>query len=549
MEKQYPHYLQRLQDATRKFWDKPALNTIGGDSFTYAQMATSIARFHIVFEKAGFKKGDKIALCANNGAKWGFAYLAVNTYETVIVPILADFTPESVMGLVNHSDSIALFTNAARWAKMDPEKMPALKVVFDVDSWKVLFCRDPKIQETVDNLDKLFQEKYPKGFGPEDVVFPTDNWDDLSTINYTSGSTGDPKGVMLTYRNFSANVDFSQRHVPAGDKMVSMLPMAHMYGLVIEFLYPLCNGTSIYWLGKAPTPASLMKAFAEVKPYLLVTVPLVMEKIYKSKVKPTLEKPVIKFLTKIPGINNIIYKKVKDGLVQAFGGNVQEFIMGGAALNPEVERLFKRIKFPYLVGYGMTEACPLLAYEHWTKYVPGSCGKAVDVAEVRIDSDDPHHTVGEIQARGENITIGYYKNEEATANAFTEDGWLRTGDLGIMDADGNIFIRGRSKNMILGPSGQNIYPEELEAVVNNQPYVMESVVVERGGKLVALVYPDEQAIATALLDAEAKAEIPDNIRMGANRQLPNYSQLAKVELMDKPFEKTPKMSIRRFLYK
>ncbi len=547
--KVYPHYLQRLQDATRKFWDKRALNTIGGDSFTYSQMATDIARFHIIFEKAGFKKGDKIALCANNGAKWGFAYLAVNTYETVIVPILADFTPESVMGLVNHSDSIALFTNSARWAKMDPEKMPALKVVFDVDTWQVLFCRDPKIQETVDKLDKLFAEKYPGGFGPDDVVFPTDNWDDLSTINYTSGSTGDPKGVMLTYRNFSANVDFSQRHVPAGDKMVSMLPMAHMYGLVIEFLYPLCNGTSIYWMAKAPTPASLMKAFADVKPYLLITVPLVMEKIYKSKLKPTLDKPLIKFLTKIPGLNNVIYKKVKDGLVAAFGGNVEEFIMGGAALNPEVERLFKKIKFPYLVGYGMTEACPLLAYEHWTKYVPGSCGKAVDVAEVRIDSDDPHHVVGEIQARGENITIGYYKNSEATANAFTEDGWLRTGDLGIMDADGNIFIRGRSKNMILGPSGQNIYPEELEAVVNNQAYVMESVVVDRGGKLVALVFLDEQAIATALLDAEAKAEIPENIKLGANRQLPSYSQIAKVELMDKPFEKTPKMSIRRFLYK
>ena len=547
--KTYPHYLQRLQDATRKFWDKPALNTIGGDSFTYAQMATSIARFHIVFEKAGFKKGDKIALCANNGAKWGFAYLAVNTFETVIVPILADFTPESVMGLVNHSDSVALFTNATRWAKMDAAKMPALKVVFDVDTWKVLFCRDTRIQEAVDNLDNLFKEKYPKGFGPEDVVFPTDNWDDLSTINYTSGSTGDPKGVMLTYRNFSANVDFSQRHVPAGDKMVSMLPMAHMYGLVIEFLYPLCNGTSIYWMGKAPTPASLLKAFAEVKPYLLITVPLVMEKIYKSKVKPMLDKPLIKFLTKIPGLNNIIYKKVKDGLVQAFGGNVQEFIMGGAALNPEVERLFKRIKFPYLVGYGMTEACPLLAYEHWTKYVAGSCGKAVDVAEVRIDSDDPQHVVGEIQARGENITIGYYKNEEATANAFTEDGWLRTGDLGIMDADGNIFIRGRSKNMILGPSGQNIYPEEIEAVVNNQLYVMESVVVERGGKLVALVFLDEQAIASALLDHEAKDNIPENIRLSANRQLPGYSQIAKVELMDKPFEKTPKMSIRRFLYK
>ena len=545
----YPHYLERLQAATRKYWNKPALNTIGGDSFTYAQMATDIARFHIIFEKAGFKKGDKIALCANNGARWGFAYLAVNTYETVIVPILADFKPESVMGLVNHSESIALFTNAARWAQMNPEAMPQLKVVFDVDNWKVLLCRDEKIQQAVDHLDELFAEKYPKGFGPEDVVFPTDNWDDLSTINYTSGSTGDPKGVMLTYRNFSANVDFSQRNVPAGDKMVSMLPMAHMYGLVIEFLYPLCNGTSIYWMSKAPTPAALLKAFADVKPYLLITVPLVMEKIYKSKVKPTLEKPMIKFLLKIPGVNSLIYKKVKDGLVQAFGGNVQEFIMGGAALNPEVERLFKKIKFPYLVGYGMTEACPLLAYEHWTKYVPGSCGKPVDCAEVRIDSDDPQHVVGEIQAKGENITVGYYKNPEATANAFTEDGWLKTGDLGVMDADGNIFIRGRSKNMILGPSGQNIYPEELEAVVNNQTYVMESVVVERGGKLVALVFLDEQAVAKSLLDNEAKAEIPENIRLGANRQLPTYSQIAKVELMDKPFEKTPKMSIRRFLYK
>ena len=548
-EPKYPHYLASLQEAIRKYWDKPALNTIGGDSFTYAQMATDIARFHIIFEKAGFKKGDKIALCANNGARWGFAYLAVNTYETVIVPILADFKPESVMGLVNHSESIAVFTNAARWAKMDPEKMPQLKVVFDVDNWKVLLCRDEKIQEAVDHLDELFAAKYPNGFGPDDVKYPTDNWDDLSTINYTSGSTGDPKGVMLTYRNFSANVDYDQRYMPAGDKMVSMLPMAHMYGLVIEFIYPLCNGTSIYWMAKAPTPATLLKAFSEVKPYLLITVPLVMEKIYKSKLRPTLDKPIIKFLTKIPGINNIIYKKIRDGLYEAFGGKVQEFIMGGAALNPEVERLFKKIKFPYVVGYGMTEGCPLMAYTPWREYVPGSCGKAVDMCEIRIDSDDPQHVVGEIQARGDNITIGYYKNPEATANAFTDDGWLRTGDLGIMDAEGTIFIRGRSKNMILGPSGQNIYPEELEAVLNNQPYVLESVVVDRGGKLVALVFLDEQAIAKALLDNEAKAEIPENIRLGANRQLPVYSQIAKVEIMDRPFEKTPKMSIRRFLYK
>ena len=545
----YPHYLERLQAATRKFWDKPALNNIGGETFNYAQMATQIEKFHLVFEKLGFKKGDKIAICAQNGARWGMAYLAVNTYETVIVPILADFTPDSVNHLVNHSESLALFTNAAKWKKLDLAKMPLLKLVIDVDTWKTLWTADESIQAIYDQMDDLFAAKHPGGYGPDDVVFPTDNWDDLSTINYTSGSTGDPKGVMLTYRNFSANVDYSQRNVPAGDKMVSMLPMAHMYGLVIEFIYPLCNGTSIYWLGKTPTPAALMKAFADVKPYLLITVPLVMEKIYKSKVKPTLDKPLIKFLLKVPGINNLIYKKVKNGLVEAFGGNVQEFIMGGAALNPEVERLFKRIKFPYLVGYGMTEACPLLAYEHWTKYVAGSCGKCVDVAEVRIDSEDPQHVVGEIQARGENIMIGYYKNPEATANAFTEDGWLKTGDLGIIDAEGNIFIRGRSKNMILGPSGQNIYPEEIEAIVNNQDYVIESVVVDRGGKLVALVFLDEQAIAKALLDVEARSNIPENIRAGANRQLPSYSQIAKVELQAQPFEKTPKMSIKRFLYK
>ena len=545
----YPHYLERLQAATRKFWDKPALNNIGGETFNYAQMATQIEKFHLVFEKLGFKKGDKIAICAQNGARWGMAYLAVNTYETVIVPILADFTPDSVNHLVNHSESVALFTNEAKWKKLDLAKMPLLKLVIDVDTWKTLWTADASIQAVYDQMDALFAAKHPNGYGPDDVHFPTDNWDDLSTINYTSGSTGDPKGVMLTYRNFSANVDYSQRNVPAGDKMVSMLPMAHMYGLVIEFIYPLCNGTSIYWLGKAPTPATLLKAFADVKPYLLITVPLVMEKIYKSKVKPTLEKPAVKFLLKVPGLNNIIYKKVRTGLEQAFGGNVQEFIMGGAALNPEVERLFKRIKFPYLVGYGMTEACPLLAYEHWTKYVAGSCGKCVDVAEVRIDSEDPQHVVGEIQARGENIMVGYYKNPEATANAFTEDGWLKTGDLGVIDADGNIFIRGRSKNMILGPSGQNIYPEEIEAIVNNQPYVLENVVVERGGQLVALVFLDEQAIAKALLDAEAKSDIPENIRLGANHQLPAYSQIYKVELVDKPFEKTPKMSIKRFLYK
>ena len=548
MEK-YPHYLERLQEATRKYWDKAALNTLGGVSYTYGQMATQIEKFHLVFDKLGIKKGEKIALYARNGACWGMAYLAVNTYETVIVPLLADFTPENASFLVNHSESIGLFTNEDKFKQMDLGKMPDLKFAVDVDTWSLLWSATDEIAAAFAGMEDLFAAKWPKGYGPQDVVFPTDNWDNLSTINYTSGSTGDPKGVMLVYRNFSSIVDYSQRHVPAGDKMVSMLPMAHMYGLVIEFIYPLCNGTAIYWLGKAPTPATLLKAFAEVKPYLLITVPLVMEKIYKSKIKPTLDKPAVKFLLKVPGLNQIIYKKVKDGLVQAFGGNVQEFIMGGAALNPEVERIFKKIKFPYLVGYGMTEACPLLAYEHWTKYVPGSCGKPVDCATVRIDSEDPEHIAGEIQAKGENITIGYFKNPEASANAFTEDGFLRTGDLGIMDKDGNIFIKGRSKSMILTANGQNVYPEELEAIVNNQPCVSESVVVDRAGKIVALVYLDKDAIKAAGLDDEAVADLPEKIRTGANRQLPNYSKIAQVETVLVPFEKTPKMSIKRFLYK
>lgn len=546
----YPHYLARLQDATRKYWNKPALNNIGGETFSYKDMATQIEKFHIFFEKIGVKKGEKIALCARNGARWGMSYLAVNTYEAVIVPILNDFTPDSVDALVEHSESIGLFTNADKWAKLDITKMPALRFVIDVDNWTLLYSNDPSIDAALSSNEDDFKAKWPDGYGPDNVVFPTDNWDDLSTINYTSGSTGNPKGVMLTYRNFSANVDYSQRNVPASDEysMVSMLPMAHMYGLVIEFIYPLCNGTGIYWMGKTPTPAALLKAFADVKPYLLVTVPLVMEKIFRSKIKPVVDKPAVKFLSKVPLVNQIIFKKVRSGLIEAFGGNVQQFIMGGAALNPEVEKWFRYIKLPYLVGYGMTEACPLLAYEHYSKYVPGSCGKAVDCAAVRIDSEDPQHVPGEIQAKGENICIGYFKNPEASANAFTEDGFLRTGDLGIMDEQGNIFIRGRSKNMILSSSGQNIYPEELEAIVNNQDFVMECVVVDRGGKLVALVLLDQQAIAKSLLDKEAQSDIPENIRKGANRQLPAYSQIAKVELVDKPFEKTPKMSIKRFLY-
>ena len=545
------HYLYLLQQATRKFWDKSALNTIDGESFNYAQMATLIAKFHLFFDEIGLKKGEHVALWARNSARWGMSYLAINTFEAVVVPILADFTPENVEFLLDHSDSVALLTNADKFNKLDLTKTPGIRFVMDVDNLKVLYCADPAIKGIWNNIDNLFAEKYPDGFGPENVVYPTDNWDDLAVINYTSGSTGNPKGVMLTYRNFCATIEFSQVNRPTNEhqRMISMLPMAHMYGLVTEFIYPLCYGTSIYWLGKTPTPSTLMKAFQQVKPYQLITVPLVMEKIFKSKVKPVVDKQPVKFLCKVPGIRNIIFKKIHDQMIDAFGGEVQEFILGGAPVSPEVEKWFKRIKLPYMVGYGMTEATPLLAYIGYKDFVAGSCGKAVTCADVRIDSEDPEHIAGEIQAKGDNICIGYYKNPEASANAFTEDGYLKTGDLGIIDKDGNIFIKGRSKSMILSANGQNIYPEEVEAIINDQPYVAESVVVDRASKLVALVYFDQDAIKRDNLDAETVADLPERVRVNSNKKLPSYSQLTKVEVQETPFEKTPKMSIKRFLYK
>ncbi len=545
------HYLSLLQNATAKFWDKSALNTIDGESFTYAQMATLIEKFHIFYETIGIEKGQHIALWARNSARWGMSYLAINTYEAVVVPILADFTSENVEFLLGHSDSIALMTNADKFSKLDLSKTPEIKFAMDVDNLKVLYCSEPGIKAIWENIDNLFAERHPNGFGPADVKYPTDNWDDLAVINYTSGSTGNPKGVMLTYRNFCATIEFSQVNRPTNEtqRMISMLPMAHMYGLVTEFIYPLCYGTSIYWLGKTPTPTTLMKAFQQVKPYQLITVPLVMEKIFKSKVKPVVDKQPIKTLCRIPGINKLIFKKIHDQMIDAFGGEVQEFILGGAPVSPEVEKWFKKIKLPYMVGYGMTEATPLLAYVGYKDYVAGSCGKPVTCAHVRIDSEDPEHIAGEIQAKGDNICIGYYKNPEASANAFTDDGYLKTGDLGIMDKDGNIFIKGRSKSMILSANGQNIYPEEVEAVINDQPYVGESIVVDRASKLVALVYLDQDAIKRDALDDETVSDLPERIRVNSNKKLPNYSQLTKVELQEVPFEKTPKMSIKRFLYK
>ena len=542
------HYFSRFQEAVKANWERPALGNFRGELFTFGQLATQIAKFHVFFEAIGLKKGDKVALCAKNSARWGVTFFAANTYESVLVPILADFHPDSVNSLVDHSESLVLLTDSDIWAKLDITKMPTVKVVISASDFSLLYAADEKIQAANDNLDELFAQKYPNGFTAADVNYPTDNDKDLAIINYTSGTTSAPKGVMLRYECISANVEFGQNRLPSypEDKIVSMLPMAHMYGMMFELIYPLCGGSSIYYLGKTPTPALLLGAMAEVKPYLVVTVPLVMEKIFKSKVAPVVNKPVMKVITSIPGLNQIIFKKIRTTLLNAFGGNVREIVMGGAALNPDVEKWFMKFKLPFTVGYGMTEAAPLMAYEDWWEFASKSCGKPIDTVEVRIDSEDPYTKVGEIQARGMNIMSGYYKNEEATKAAFTEDGWMRTGDLGLLDKKGNIFIKGRSKNMILSANGQNIYPEEIEAVLNNQPYVIESVVVDRGAKLVALVYMDKDALKEAQIDLEM---YKTTLIAEVNKSMPAYSKIGLIEVMAEPFEKTPKMSIKRFMYK
>ena len=447
---------------------------------------------------------------------WG-----VNANGRVAVPLLADFHPDSIQALVNHSDSVLLFTDEDIWSRLRPESMPLLKAAIDIRSGRLLWYADETAAEAWENREAAFRLRFPEGMRLEQISIPEHDMGEVAIINYTSGTTGNPKGVMLTYGALSDTDDFSNSHFPnhPGETIVSMLPLAHMYGLVIEFIHPNIDGVTVYFLGKTPSPTTLLKAMQQVRPYMVVTVPLVMEKVYASSIRPALGK--MKVLLSIPGLNKLIYR---------------------TPLKPEVERCFRKMRLPYMVGYGMTEACPLLGWEWWKEFVPGSCGKAVH--EIRIDSEDPAHVAGEIQARGANLTIGYYKNPEANEAAFTEDGWFRTGDRGIVDDEGNIFIRGRIKSMILSSSGQNIYPEELEAVLSTCPYVSESLVLDRGGKIVALVYAD----IPEGMDAEARYSVPETIRVAANKALPTYSQIVKVELVEKPFEKTPKMSIKRYLY-
>lgn len=540
------HYLSILQTTMRENWEKPVLSDYRGETFTFADMASQMARLHRIFDAAGVEAGDRVALAAKNSARWAMAFLSIATYRGVAVSILADFNPIDVAGLVNHSESKVLFIDPKIWESMNTIAMPELKAVINVEDYSPIFCVEG-ISAAMKRAS-VQAESFSAAMKEAVTNYQIGDLDDLSIINYTSGTTSSPKGVMLSARNISSNIEFGLRNIPIqkGDQIMSMLPLAHMYGMAFEFLYPLCGGCHIYFLGKTPTPTILMQALADIKPYLLITVPLVLEKIFKGKVMPTLNKPVMRVLTSIPGVKNLIYGKVYKQLMGVFGGNIRSFVIGGAAISRPVEKVMRAVKLPYTVGYGMTECGPLIGYSPWDTFRLGSCGRAVDNVEVRIDSDDPAKIVGEIQVKGDNVMQGYFKNPEATAATFTEDGYLRTGDLGIIDKQGNIFIKGRSKCMILSPNGQNIYPEEIESKLNSMPHVAESLIVDRGHALVAIValsQEDQKA------DREELMQIMEQNREELNKVMPAYSKISKIEIIDEGFEHTPKQSIKRFMYK
>ncbi len=546
------HFFDYYNKTIPQNWDEPALTDYDGDnSYTFGQMAAQMARLKCVLEAAGIEAGDKVVICSKNCANWAISLLSIAANKGVIVSVMDAFTGPDIEKLVNHSDAKAIFAGESVWKKIDIKNLPNIQLVLSTTDFSILYARTERQQSAIGEGQRLFDEAYPHGYRKEDVNFPVDNLDELMIINYTSGTTSAPKGVMLSYRNISANVQYSQETIPnhAGWTEVCMLPLAHMFGMTIEFLYQVAGGCHVYFLSKTPSPTVLLKAYAETKPYMILTVPLVLEKIFKAKIFPALNKPLVKFMWNTPLLCKIVEKKIYNQLMQAFGGNLIWLITGGAAINQEVEKVFRRIKFPFVVGYGMTEAGPLICYEHWYKEVLGCCGKCVTRNELRIDSRDPQNEVGEILFRGEHVMMGYYKNEQATKAAIDKDGWLHTGDLGTIDAAGNLFIRGRSKAMILGPSGQNIYPEEIEDKVNNLAGVNESVVVGRDGKLVALVYPDMNILKQPQYkDATIQQIMNDNL-VQLNQQLPHYSQVSKIELVDEEFEKTPKRSIKRFMYK
>ena len=543
---------EALAQSVKSNWNRNSMSDYGDITFQYKDVARIIEKLHIIFEKAGIQKGDKIALCGRNQSRWGIAFLATMTYGAVAVPILHDFHPEQVHQITNHSEARLLFVGDQVWKKLNPEEMPNLIGVLCNQDYQVVFSRDKKLDETRDNINKLFGEKYPDSFRPEHVSYHIDEREELALINYTSGTTSNSKGVMIPYRAIWSNTEFGYEklgdELRPGDQVLSMLPMAHMYGMAFEFIYEFTRGVHINFLTKMPTPAILLKALADIKPRIIICVPLILEKIVRKAVLPKIKDPKIRLLMNIPIVGDQIKKRICVGMQEALGGNFYEAIIGGAAINAEIEGLLKDIGFNYTVGYGATECAPILSYEDWKEFKKGSCGKAAPRMTLKIDSPDPQNIPGEILAKGDNVMLGYYKNEEATAETLI-DGWYHTGDLGIIDAEGNVFIKGRSKNMLLGASGQNIYPEEIEDKLNSLPMVQECVVIQKGEKLYALVYPDmEQAKALNLGEEELKSIMEQN-RKDLNVQIPAYEQICGIRIMEQEFEKTPKRSIKRFLYK
>ena len=546
-------FIALIEESIKKNWDLDALTDYKGATLQYKDVARKIEKIHIIFEESGIKPGDKIAVCGRNMSHWGVTFLATVTYGAVVVPILHEFKADQVHNIVNHSEAKLLFVGDVVWEALDESAMPNLEGIMLMNDFSILISRSEKLTYAREHLNELFGHKFPKNFRKEHVNYYKDQPEELLVLNYTSGTTSFSKGVMLPSRALWSNVEFGKEKLnkvlKPGDSVVSMLPMAHMYGLAFEFLYEFCNGCHVYFLTRMPSPKIILQAFAEVKPKIVIAVPLIIEKIIKKNVLPKLETPTMKFLLNVPFVSDKIREKVREQVMNAFGGNFYEVIVGGAAFNQEVEAFMRSINFPYTVGYGMTECAPIISYEDWEKFKAGSCGKPAPRMEVQILSRDPQNVPGEIVTRGDNVMLGYYKNQEATDEVIDADGWMHTGDLGVMDAEGNITIKGRSKNMLLGPSGQNIYPEEIEDKLNNLPYVNESIVIQAlDGKLAALVYPDfDAAFANGLTEKGVEEQMEAN-RVALNTQIAAYEQIARVKIYHEEFEKTPKKSIKRFLY-
>ena len=547
------NFIKLYENSFKENWDLPCYTDYGEDNtFTYGQVAEEIAKLHLLFQHCSLRRGDKISIIGKNTSRWCIAYMATITYGAIVVPILQDFKPNDVHHIVNHSESTFLYVSDNIWENLEEEALGNLRAVFSLTDYRCLHQRDGEtIQKFMRNMGTAMRKAYPKGFQKENIIYTELSNDKVMLLNYTSGTTGFSKGVMLTGNNLAGNVTFGIRTelLKKGEKVLSFLPLAHAYGCAFDFLTATAVGTHVTLLGKTPSPKILMKAFEEVKPNLIITVPLVIEKIYKNVIQPLINKRSMKWALNIPLLDNQIYAQIRKKLIDALGGRFKEVIIGGAAMNPEVTDFFYKIKFPFTIGYGMTECGPLISYAPWSAFIPGSAGKILDIMEARIESDDPYNTTGEIQVRGENVMKGYYKNEEATREVFTEDGWLKTGDLGTIDANGFIYIRGRSKTMLLSSNGQNIFPEEIEAKLNNMPFVLESLIIERNKKLVALVYPDYDSLDSLGLNTpdNLKTVMDENLK-NLNKLVGNYEQVSTIQLYPTEFEKTPKKSIKRFLY-